>query len=367
MINAIIVDDEPNCSEYLEFILKDNKAINISGNYNSSQDALDCITGLEIDIAFLDIDLPEIDGLTLADMLLDICPNISVVFVTAYNQYAVDAFKLNALDYILKPISRERITETINRLANKKSLVLKDNKIVVNCFGKFCVSSLETNEIVKWKTSKSEELFAYLVSNLGQDVLIENISSDIFQNMDAEKAYNNIKTTIYYIKKTLSNFGVSGVIASTRGAYRIVPDTIECDYFKLLSAAKNQNEVSQGNVTSIEQIITSYKGGFLEKNCYLWAESLCQSLEDDYTNLSLLLCKYYKSVENFRVAERLLKNVLKLDPVHYLANKMLIELYLEMSDRIYALKTFDTYKRKLKEEFGEFPSGELSGLLYSNT
>jgi two-component SAPR family response regulator len=364
LIHAIIVDDEQDNLEYLEFILKKNESIFVAGAYNSGQEALDAIKGMEIDIAFLDIDMPEIDGLTLADMILDINPEVSVVFVTAHNQYAVEAFRLNALDYVLKPISRDRINETLQRFVKGKKTSLKSSKIMVCCFGGFIVSSMETKESVKWQTSKSEELFAYLVSKEGHDVTFENINTDIFPDMDYERAYSNMRTTIYKIKKTLGKMGINGVIKSVRGAYSIVPDTLECDYYKLIHADSHQNAVCEENAVYVEGVISSYKGGFLENHGYLWAEKQRQALEYNFINLSMGLCEYFQSLSNYRGAEKYLKKIIKFSPVYYPANKRLIEVYLQMHDKVYALKTFDSYKRRLKEEFGELPPKEMSSLLF---
>ena len=72
-----------------------------------------------MDIVFLDIQIPEINGIELAEQLLEMKPKLSIVFVTAFDNFAIKAFELNALDYILKPVRKERLLNTVERIKQK--------------------------------------------------------------------------------------------------------------------------------------------------------------------------------------------------------------------------------------------------------
>ena len=84
--------------------------------------ALELLKKNTVDAVFLDIEMPETDGLELAGRILDLQGKIAVVFVTAYNDYAVEAFRLNALDYLMKPAEEDRIRETLNRIIEEKHI-----------------------------------------------------------------------------------------------------------------------------------------------------------------------------------------------------------------------------------------------------
>jgi two-component system, LytTR family, response regulator len=365
LIRSIIVDDEQGSLEHLEFLLNRIETVEVVKTFNSGQLALEALSGLDIDVAFLDIDMPEMDGLTLADKISDLFPSILVVFVTAYNQYAVDAFKLNALDYILKPVARDRIQETIDRISKEVKVLPQNNKISVNCFGKFGVTILETNETIKWNTTKAEEIFAYLISKVGKEVNLEDIINHVFYETDNAKKANSItRTSIYYIKNTLKKFGANNVIVSNWGTYKINTEMVECDFYKFADFIKNQTTVLLENHTQFEKILNCYSHNYLEMSTYDWSEELRISLQESFVLITLNLCEYFHSVKSYRNAETYLKKALKLSPLSFELNKLLIQTYLALNERIFALKAFDTYKRKLKEEYGEIPSQEIIGLLY---
>jgi len=105
-IRTLVVDDEPVARARMRSLLQDEQDIEIIGEYESGPDAMTAIEHSSPDLVFLDIQMPQMDGLQLARALGDRMP--AVVFVTAYDEYALRAFEVHALDYVLKPFSAER-------------------------------------------------------------------------------------------------------------------------------------------------------------------------------------------------------------------------------------------------------------------
>lgn len=122
MIRAIIVDDERMALEQLGYVLSQYREISISAEFSDPVEVLGKIPALKPDVAFLDIDMPEVNGFMLAEEIMEISPHTSVVFVTAYDDFAVKAFEINAIDYVLKPVSRSRIDNTIQRIIREITL-----------------------------------------------------------------------------------------------------------------------------------------------------------------------------------------------------------------------------------------------------
>jgi len=116
LINCIIVDDEPMAREILENHLKKIDEIHIAGICKNAVEAFNLINLNEIDLIFLDINMPEISGLSFAR---SINKNIKIIFTTAYREYAIEGFDLMAVDYLLKPISFERIFQAVNKFRNE--------------------------------------------------------------------------------------------------------------------------------------------------------------------------------------------------------------------------------------------------------
>ena len=112
IIKCAIVDDEPLAVELLASYVKKIPFLELCGKYNNATDALHGITEDAVDLLFLDIQMPELNGLELSKMVPE---NTRIVFTTAFDQYAVDGFRVNALDYLLKPISYADFMEACNK------------------------------------------------------------------------------------------------------------------------------------------------------------------------------------------------------------------------------------------------------------
>ncbi|MBA6263824.1 MAG: response regulator transcription factor [Colwellia sp.] len=113
-LNAIIIDDERMARQELLRLLKKHPQINVVAQAENIDQGFDEIEKHQPDIIFLDIEMPGGTGLTLAEKLKG---EIPIVFCTAYDEFAVDAFALNAIDYLVKPIVPERLAETINKFS----------------------------------------------------------------------------------------------------------------------------------------------------------------------------------------------------------------------------------------------------------
>ena len=125
IIKCAIVDDEPLAVELLASYVKKIPFLELCGKYNNATDALHGLIEAPVNLLFLDIQMPELDGLELSKMLPE---NTRVVFTTAFNQYAVDGFRVNALDYLLKPISYADFLEACNKAMQWFQLVQQNEQ-----------------------------------------------------------------------------------------------------------------------------------------------------------------------------------------------------------------------------------------------
>ena len=112
IIQCLIVDDEPIAREILENHLKEIRNVNVAASCKNALEAFNIINSEDVNLIFLDINMPNISGLSFAK---SINKNIKIIFTTAYREYAVDGFDLQAVDYLLKPISFERLLQAINK------------------------------------------------------------------------------------------------------------------------------------------------------------------------------------------------------------------------------------------------------------
>ena len=123
MIKAIALDDEPLALTILEHLCTKNQHITLEKVFTNQEDAIKYLNKYPVDLLFLDIQMPEKDGITLYQNLEN---KPLVVFTTAFDHYAVQGFNLEALDYLLKPISYERFEQTINKVIKYRGIATQD-------------------------------------------------------------------------------------------------------------------------------------------------------------------------------------------------------------------------------------------------
>ena len=114
MIRALIVDDEAPARARLRLLLEEIEDVDVAGEADDGEAAIDAVAALAPDVVFLDIQMPACTGLEVASSLRS--PRPHIVFCTAFDQYAVDAFELSAVDYLLKPVNRARLAKALDRV-----------------------------------------------------------------------------------------------------------------------------------------------------------------------------------------------------------------------------------------------------------
>ncbi len=124
MLKTLVIDDEPLARENIILRLEDYPEFEVCGQADNGHDALLLATQLSPDAIFLDIEMPGLNGVEAAKKIFDQL-NCAIVFVTAYEEHAIEAFHINALDYLLKPFSDNRFSETLTRI--KKHITLNKN------------------------------------------------------------------------------------------------------------------------------------------------------------------------------------------------------------------------------------------------
>jgi len=128
-MKAIIIDDERLARQELKNLLAAHKEIEVVAECANAEEAKEKIASISPDVIFLDIQMPGKTGL---ELLEEISALPEVVFVTAYDEYAIRAFEINALDYLLKPVQPQRLSETIKKLLNKEGVERKENDSPLN-------------------------------------------------------------------------------------------------------------------------------------------------------------------------------------------------------------------------------------------
>jgi response regulator len=162
MINCIIVEDELPAREELKYFLNEEKEIKLIAEFDNPLDTLNFLENNTADVIFLDINMPDMNGISLGKIITKMYPDMKIVFITAYKDYAADAFEIKAFDYLLKPYSESRIKNLLKSLVNVKTELTSSiknsslKKITVNIDERLYVISL--NDIDYIEASEKETL-----------------------------------------------------------------------------------------------------------------------------------------------------------------------------------------------------------------
>ena len=281
-MKALLVDDEPLALIGLQKALESEISdIQIVGAYLNPKEALAGALEQRPDVVFLDISMPEIDGLQLGRQIQAAVPGIEIVFVTGYDQYAVRAFELYAFDYIMKPVQRARLRQTVIRIKEKlnmKELIKRPdaNPPLICCFHRIQFKSpgMES-QTVKWRTSKVQELFAYLLHHRDQTVNRSVLLELLWPDTEETKAAQHLYTAIYHIRQTLKKHNMDMVsirVGDFEAGYRLTTGEARVDSEMWESDMKQLKVLGSSTVDAYERVLGRYTGDYLGHYEYLWAE-----------------------------------------------------------------------------------------------
>jgi len=297
-MKAVLIDDEYYALQGLKMRLDEIGGIDVVGMFTTGKQALENIGTIRPDVVFLDIEMPNISGIELFPRILEILNNVKIVFTTAYTQYAVEAFELNALDYIIKPIEKERLLKALERLraATPPAMAECEHKTTVNCFGKLSVVVGGT-EVNLGLRKKSEELLAYLICAEGRFIAKEKIMEALWPEVEKDKAANNLYVAFYNLKRQ-DCIALTESLESVRGKMRICPERIECDLYEFKKLARLCGRVDGNTADTARKAAELYRGGLFEENYYDWAALPQAEFDVQYLELLEKAVAYCKEIDD---------------------------------------------------------------------
>ena len=168
-MNVICVDDEPLAVEYTLKQCGQLPEIDRTEGFTDAESALTYLREHSADIALLDINMPDINGITLAAQIKQLHPQMAILFLTAYKQYAFDAYAVHPAGYLLKPVSLEKLAEEVAYIHGARHSAALSH-IHVKTFGYFDV--YVGDKPISFRLAKSKEILAYLVDKQGNGVFM---------------------------------------------------------------------------------------------------------------------------------------------------------------------------------------------------
>lgn len=263
-MRIMAVDDEIFALEDFEMTCRDIGIEDEIVKFYNPLDALEYAAVNKVDIAFLDIEMPIIKGIDLAKRIKAINKNVRIVFATGYSEYALEAFGVDAVDYVMKPYEPETIKK-----AFEKAMLVRDaeenNHIFIKTFGFFDV--FVDGKTVQFSSAKSKELLALMVDRNGGVVTSEQAINSLWPGRGYNETVQSLfRKVLKSLRVALEEAGIQNIFIDNRNRRCVDKALVSCDYFDLLEGKQSMS--------------TKYYGKYMEQ--YDWARETEEKLNGLY-------------------------------------------------------------------------------------
>lgn len=342
-MKALVIDDERVYHTIMERLLSQIDGVEAVSCYLQPDDALDHLRRQPADIAFIDIQIGQESGLDVARLLRSAHPDLEIVFVTSHREYAADSFESYPLDYMVKPVSRSRLEQTIARAAARlrekagariaSPASPASGKLKVRALGGLEVGS-EPGGPVKWISKKSLELFAYLLIHRGRGVSKSRILEHVFPDMPLKNAEVYLNTAVYQLRKALQPHGCKHLLEHAQEQYRLRMDDIEADFIAFEAAAALYDRMSPEQIDGALACEQLYGGDLFEDQAYDWCDAERTRLQDLYGFLAKRLCRGLLAGRKTEQAALLIRKLVQRNELDEEANLLQLQAYGELKDNL---------------------------------
>ena len=252
-MRAICVDDEPHVLQMVVSLCRELPQLTEVTGFETAAEALRYLKEHTADLALLDIDMPDMNGIELAMRIKELRPDTAVLFLTGYAQYALDAFAIHASGYLLKPINREKLASEV-AYALRGNTRKMEGRIIAKTFGEFDL--FVDGNAVSFPRAKSKELLAYLIDRQGSSVTRAAVFAALWEDAAYDRSKQKyLDVIIRSLRDTLDSCGVVELLSIEKGNLRIRPELLDCDLYRFVN----------GDIDAIN----AYRGEYM--NAYSWA------------------------------------------------------------------------------------------------
>lgn len=249
---VIYIDDEKPALDNFQYTAAKIPEITSLTMFQDGYEALEFIKKHTVDVVLLDMEMPEIHGLELAKEIKMHDSNVRIVFVTAFGQYALDAWKADATGYLLKPYTVDDIRKELSKCTYRR---LPSHQVTIQTIP--TLSLTVNRKVLRISASKPRELFALLVDRGDSGVTTSEAISCLWpERPDNTNTQSLLRMTYKRLVDILEDNGAGHIVASDGNIRFLKTDQVDCDLYRILSGDK--------------QVAKKYGGQYLQE--YSWAE-----------------------------------------------------------------------------------------------
>ena len=249
-MRILAADDEPLMLDMLTDRIRQACPQGEVHAFSSARKLLEWVeeNGGAFDAAFLDIEMPGMSGIALAQRLKELCPRGNLIFVTGYSQYMAEAFQLHASGYIMKPVTVRAVEEELRNLRYPPQQQ-EHPQLRVQAFGNFEV--FYAGQPVHFSRSRTKELFAYLIDRRGAGSTMGELISILWEGrLDTPSVRSQLRSLITDLRTTLHQLGQDAIIIKKRDLIAVDPELVDCDYYHFLSGDPRDENAFRGEYMS---------------------------------------------------------------------------------------------------------------------
>ncbi|WP_214627245.1 response regulator [Paenibacillus agaridevorans] len=363
-MKVVLVDNENSALISLNKLLSASNDVEVIGAFTQIGPAIELILQNQPETVFMDIEMSEMSGLAAATVIRSISPRTEIIFVTAHRQYATDAFNLEAFDYLLKPVKKERLSKTLVRLRKRGYLEPAKPRqpyIYLRCMGRMLVHVTgQEPRALKWRTTKVKELFAYLLHSRNQIISKDKLIELLWPDVDEQKGTSNLQTSIYRIRRLIEDQGLEQWIniRYLEFGYILETNQLIIDAEELDVKFRQLMPISPNHLTEHQQLFEAYNGDYMGEDQYFWAETERLRLRTMWLQHAHNLAAYYLEQGRELEALTVYHRILRLDPTLEEGHVALMRIYDRLNDRNSVEQQYALMTTILKREADVEPSAE---------
>lgn len=362
-MRVILIDEEPLLLDALVSRLSEFKDIHVVGKYTSPYKALNNIDSDNPEVIFLDVELGCMNGIEVVEIAQSKSSTIKIVFVTSNPNYAIQAFELNAVDYLVRPFCKERLTETIERLRGNRMTYRsrkKSHKQVCLFNAIQFINSYQRVLDVRWRTKKAQELFALLMHHHEEGLSKEYIVDQLWPCYQWENGVSLLYNSIYHLRRVLEDIDFDITVQNEDNTYTLHVNDVQVDIHLWQEKIDSLPDLNKETYDYHKYVIHLYKGDYLKSHSYHWCE------KERSQNRSIWLY-HVRQVTNFLVEQEEYFEAIQLH--HYVQSVNptieesyfnLMKLYHYVNDKEAVMTQYNTLRKTLQSEYEVEPNAKIT-------
>ncbi len=353
----MLIDDEESAVDYLEILLSEMSGIEIVGKYTNPLLALEEFLQVRPDVVFVDVQMPGIQGMELAARMRALVADVGILFTTAYSEYAIDAFEMNATDYLLKPFTKDRLANAVARIQQQTSQNQGSQDPVRSSIqmmgGLYLHAPSIKNGVIPWRTNKVKELCAFMLHHSCKTLKSDEIIEAVWPDSDPVNARAYLYTCLSFLRKNLKEYDMPmEVVKYGNSGYMLTMEDITLDAHIIGELVERRVTDDEQDEQAITRLIELYQGEYLQGCDYEWASPKRDQL---YFKAITALQYHYEHFTNKgrqELAEQCLRAILELSPESEREARELMKLYLDRGRRSEALKLYHRLAAEVCDNLG---------------